>query len=171
MTNLVPIKVKIGIRSNGEADHPNFNVLQSVIKSGLDWAKYVDKEGSGWLYDNCCGHKEDTPESPRGIQYGLLLAPKEFADEAIARYPDLITKLDEAACQIFYEEHHSNEFSSEEVDTELLQAIQAKKSLGIVLTAEDNDAIDPTTDTRGIRKNKSKMWIDFKAKRGYLIVQ
>ena len=28
--DLVPIKVKIGLRDNGEADHPDFNLLPST---------------------------------------------------------------------------------------------------------------------------------------------
>ncbi len=51
--DLVPIKVIIGTRENGHADHPDFSALPSVVASGMDWSKYVDTFGSGWLYDKC----------------------------------------------------------------------------------------------------------------------
>lgn len=33
---LTAIKVKIGLRANGQADHPDFNSLQAVKDSGMD---------------------------------------------------------------------------------------------------------------------------------------
>ena len=172
-TNLVPIKVKIGLRPNGHADHPNFNNLQIVISSGLDWSKCVDVNGSGWLYDNGCGHKEEdlTYNSPIGMQWGMLLVPKQFADEAITMFPDLITKLSETDCESFYNDRYAKEFPEEDVDNEKLQGIRAKKDLGVALTSEDQLSLDPTNDTSGIRKNKKKNWTDYKVLKGYNVAQ
>ena len=173
MTNLVPIKVKIGIRDSGHADHPNFNTLQVIMSSGLDWAKWIDINGSGWLYDNGCGHKEEdlTYQSPIGMQWGMLLVPKQFAEEAISMFPDLITKLSETDCESFYNDRHANDFPEEEIDSEKLQAIKAKQDVGVTLTAEDQLSLDPTNDTAGIRKNKRKKWVDYKILKGYNVVQ
>ena len=60
---LVPLLVKITLGPNGHAKYPAFNTLAVVQASGLDWSKYIDVHGSGWLYDSV-GHRESSP--PRG---------------------------------------------------------------------------------------------------------
>ena len=139
----------------------------------MDWSKWVDINGSGWLYDNENGHKaEDLAyQSPMGMQWGMLLVPKQFADEAIAMFPDLITKLSETDCESFYNDRHANDFPEEEIDSEKLQAIKAKQDVGVTLTAEDQLALNPTNNTSGIRKNESKKWVDYKILKGYNVVQ
>lgn len=172
--NLVPIKVKLGTRRNGEADHPNFNILSVVQSSGVDWSKYIDINGSGWLYDNSCGHKEFRTEgnewdSPNGIQWAIALVPQQFATEAIAVYPDKVEQIDELRCEAFYDSYHAKDFDEEEIDTDKLNAIKAKEDAGVLLSPADLDARNPVTETRGIRKNKRKHWVDFKAMKGYTI--
>ena len=171
MRELVPIKVKIGLRPNGHADHPDFNILNCVKNSGLDWSKYIDINGLGWHYDKQCGHKEEDPTSPYGIWYGVLIVNKEFADEALAEFPDLIEKLTETKLKDFYDNRAHAHEQDEEIDIQVVQAIKAKQDLGISLTSEQEKAIDPTDDARGIRKNKKKKWDDFKTLKGIKIVQ
>ena len=48
--DLVPIKVTIGTKVDGSADYPNFTNLASV---DIEWSRYVDVHGSGWLYEKC----------------------------------------------------------------------------------------------------------------------
>ena len=83
-TELVGIKVKIGqCGVTGCAKYPDFSKLACVQASPLDWSKYVDVHGLGWHYD-CCGHQEDEDGSPAGMQWGMLIIPETFADEAVA---------------------------------------------------------------------------------------
>jgi len=99
---LVPLKVKIGIKENGQAKYPDFNQLQVVKDSGMDWSKYVDIQGLGWHYDKTSGHKEETVDSPFGQQWGVLIVPKVFVTEATTTFPDDCTKLTESELEDFY---------------------------------------------------------------------
>ncbi len=173
--NLVPIKVKIGLRANGHADHPDFNRLASVVSSGLDWSKYVDKEGLGWHYDKISGHKEETVNSPRGQQFGVLIVPKVFADEAIAEFPTLCTKLDETQLTDFYDNRAHAHEPDELINEGALKVYESIESAGGVLTgaqiAKRAKALDPNDAEPGIKKNTRKKWADYKQTVGVTIVQ
>lgn len=162
MRELVPVKVKIGLRQNGHAKYPNFNILPCVMTAGRDWSQYVDTEGLGWHYDKTSGHKEETPDSPWGMQWGVLIVPEEFANEALARFPDECTVLTEAELEDFYDNKAHAHEPDEDIDNEVLNAIQLKRALGLPLTPQQQRAIDPEDDTRGIRKNKKRLWKDYK---------
>ena len=149
---LVPLKVRIGLKNDGSALYPDFNSLQVVRGAGIDWCIYVDRNGSGWLYD-CCGHKEEEPRSPIGIQWGMLLVPVDFANQAVSAFPNEVTKLTAAEAKTFYENKHAAEFEDEEIDERIIQSLKAKQDLGQTLTTRQRSALDPTTDTRGIRTN------------------
>ena len=171
MRNLVPLKVKIELTGQGQHKYPNFNILPSVQTARIDWSHYIDIHGSGWHYDKCCGHEVETPESPAGVQYGVLLVPKSFADEAVLLFPDKCVKLTEAEFQPFYDVHAHGHEPDEQIHLEVLQEIDMKKRFGIPLTAQQTLALDVTNDVRGIRKNKRRFWVDYKAMRGISIVQ
>lgn len=171
MRDLVPIKVKIGLKENGHAKYPDFNQLDCVMDSELDWAFYINIQGMGWHYDKQCGHKEEDSTSPFGMQWGVLIIPKIFADEAIAMFPDVVTKLTEAKLTSFYNDRAHAHEPDEEINKGILQDIKAKQDLGLPLTPEQENALDPTTETRGIRKNKKKKWSDYKKLKGIKIVQ
>lgn len=161
-----PIKVKIGLRADGCANYPDFNVLEVVKNQGMDWSYYVDKFGLGWMYDNLIGHQEDAPDSPLGQQLGVLVIPEGFANEAIELFPEQCSKLTEIELEDFYDNKHAIEFPDEEIDKEVLDAIKAKQDLGQPLTPGQIKALDPNDDTIGIRKNKKKRWADFKVLKG-----
>lgn len=183
MTNLIPIKVKIGLKVEGGAKYPDFNALQVVQdyyglsgyptdahkREGKDWSKYIDVEGSGWLYDSI-GHQEENVESPLGQQWGLILVPKKFADESISMFPNEVTKMTKVECITFYDTKHAVGFDDEEIDTDKLAKIEAKEKLGITLSKNDLDARNPSNDIRGIRKNWRKKWDDYKKKKGFNVV-
>jgi len=178
--DLVPIKVKIGLRTSGEANHPNFNTLAVVVDSGMDWSNYIDTFGSGWLYDQDSGHKEtrdnkDEWDSPHGEQWGMVLVPKLFADQAVAAMPGIVTKLDETKCQHFYDNFHAKNLPDNNVDEKALKEFQAKTSSGAELTVEEtarrDKALDPNDSAPGITKNQNKKWVDFKTMKGVNIVQ
>lgn len=170
---LVPIKVRIELDPNGRHKYPNFNSLLAV--GNLDWSHYVDKEGTGWHYDSCCGHGIDTPESPFGILYGMLLVPKTFADEAISHFPYLVTKMIEAECQDFYNNHSHKQDFEFEINEETLKYFDYREKSGVPLTPEEISlkakSLDPDDETPGLKKNWRKKWVDYKARIGFNIIQ
>lgn len=171
MRNLVPIKIKIGLKENGYQKYPDFNQLDCVKNSGLDWSLYVDVQGAGWHYDKQCGHKEEDFTSPFGIQWGVLIIPKVFANESLTRFPDVVTKLTEAKLSAFYDTRAHAHEPDEEIDNNILQGIKAKQDSNLPLTSDQESALDPSTETRGVRRNKKKRWTDYKKLKGIKIVQ
>lgn len=186
MRNLVPIKVKIGLHQKfsednsgkhkpGQAKYPDFNSMKIVKDSGLDWSVYVDVMGLQWHYDKCCGHKEEDGSSPHGMQWGMLIVPKEFADQAIATFPDEISKLTETELEDFYDNRAHAHEPDNKVNQKALEEFDAQIRAGRTLSAKDKTrhikAMDPNDDTPGITKNKKKKWKDFKELVGVEIVQ
>lgn len=170
--NLVPIKINIGLREdNGQHKFPLFNDLESGIRGNMDWSYFVDKHGLGWHYDKCCSHRIEKPGAPFGMQWGMLLVPKKFADAAIEKFGDVVTKMTEVECEEFYNVHcHAHE-PEIRIDEKVMESIKTKESLGIALSEEDKSAVNPQTETRGIRKNLNRNWTDFKKVSGTKIVQ
>lgn len=169
--NLAALRVEIGLKPNGGADYPNFNSLAVVTASGKDWSKYVDTDGEGWLYD-AVGHREEeaaSPASPFGTQWGVLLVPKQFADEAVAAFPTKCTRLTEAQFTSFYDSRIARDEQEEEIDEEVLKKIKAKDDLGLPRTREDEESLHRTHPRRGVRENYRKTFSRFKAKRGITI--
>ena len=166
--NLVPIRVQIGLTSSGAAKYPNFNTLATVQASGLDWSVFIDSRGSGWLYD-CCGHKEEEPGSAFGIQFGMILVPAVFATQAVATFPGLVSSLTATEAEAFYNDKHSRDFEDEEINETILNTLKIKKDLNMALTARQTSALDPTTDTPGIRSNWRKTWSSYKTKKGITV--
>lgn len=175
--DLVALKVKIGLRPNGHADHPAFNNIDSAIRKDMDWSHYVDQYGTGWHYDKSCGHKEHRVEansdtdSPMGMQWGILMIPEDFADAAISKFPKECSILTEAQLQEWYDNRCHKHEPEEKLDLRVLEGIKAKRDAGIPLNQSDNDALNVDNDTPGITRNKNKRWIDFKANKGIKIVR
>ena len=170
MRELAAIKVKIGIKQTGgkagQHQFPVFGQLPAVLASGMDWSRYVDVHGEGWHYDKVSGHRDDDPGSPFGNWDGMLLVPVEFAEQAVAAFPDIVTRLNEDEAKAFYDTRahvHQPEFIE---DTGKLQAMAAKRALGVEETEADKEALDPSHPSPGIVKNPRKTWTDFKKKCG-----
>lgn len=159
--DLVPIKIKIGSLPNGYAKYPNFNQLQVVIDSGMDWSVYVDVEGTKWHYDKTCGHKEYSQDSPLGTQWGVLMIPAAFASQAIAMFPEDVSEITAVECADFYDNKAHDHEPDEILDSTVLEGIKAKQDLGLELTTTQLDALDPENDRKGIRRNKNKTCIEF----------
>ena len=132
---LVPIKVVIGLRANGEADHPDFSPLPAVVNSGLHWDYYLMRNGGGWMYDNACGNAEQDDDSPLGEWHAMLLIPSDFADQAVAAF-DNITYQTEAEATAFYENRHKAKTPRLNRDPAVLQGLLAEIQLQEVL--QDN---------------------------------
>ncbi len=163
MKDLIAIKVKIGIDNEGRAKYPEFNQIDILIRQGLDWSKYIDVYGLGWQYDKTSGHKEDSTESPFGQQWGVLIVPEDFAQDAISRFPNEVTQIDETELENFYDNKAHVHEPDEKIDSKILEGIKLKQDLGQGLTADQTKALDPTDPTPGITKNNKKKWSDYKS--------
>lgn len=171
MPSLAAIKVKITLTDSGNAKYPAFNTLPTVQATGIDWAQYLDKEGTGWHYD-CCGHKEEDAESPYGEQYGLLLVPVAFADEAVAAFPAEVTRLTEVQAKDFFDRRHARDIPEEEIDGDVLENIKRKQDLNIPLNKQEKRALDPRdSSVPGIRENWMKKLDNLKARKNITIIE
>ena len=167
-TNLVPIQVKLFRRANGEADWPDFNQIDSALRDSQPWSKFIDSKGTGWIYDKISN-------LGTGAVHGTAttLIPEDFANAAVARFPNLVSIVDEATFELFYEQRALIRMPTEFLDTEVLQGIVARKQLEDLGEApppsqEIVDArvkcLDPSEQNyRGIRKNLKKKWKDAKS--------
>ena len=171
MVELVPIRVKIGLRANGHADHPNWNLLPLAMSS--DPASHMR---GGWRYDKTSGHKEDTPESPFGMQWGMLLVTEQFAAEALVKFPGLITVLSEAQAEDFWENKAHAHVPENNSNSDILQSLKTELDLRTVsgletapLIEKIKKAINPDNKEPGIVKNKFKKWADGKNSLGFKI--
>lgn len=164
------IKVLIGTNTSGGALYPDFNTLASVRDSGMDWSHYIDRRGTGWHYDKCCAHAFEAPGSPIGIQYGMILVPKEFHDDALANFPATVKSMTEAEVEDFYDNHAHGHESEENVSDRVINGITAKQNAGIELTDSDRKALDASDPTPGITKNPNRHWADHKALRSINII-
>jgi len=169
---LTAIKVKIGLNVNGSAKYPSFNNLPVVKAAGMDWAKYVDTQGLGWHYDKTSGHQDETADSPRGQQYGVLIIPEQFAVEAEAAFPSECTRINEIELQDFYEtKAHAHE-PDDNIDEQVINSLQATLNLMektgakpaelTAMKAKIKNAMNPNHQEPGIKRNKRKKWVDMK---------
>ena len=184
---LVALKVRIGLHGSGSAKYPEFGSLPIVKASGADWSHFIDREGSGWLYSKC-GHKEHEDDSPCGEQWGLLLVPVEFAEQAVAADPDCCTIITDAEASTFYECKCCRDMPEVNHDADKLNAISAEINLLTLLRETTTGevqvkhaalleaaieraklAVDPDHAAPGIKKNLDKCWDTFKSKRGFVV--
>ena len=167
-SDLIPIMVLLYRRKGEGADWPNLNAIDSAVRGGQPWSKYIDSAGIGWLYDK-------VSNLGTGADHGTActLVPKPFADAAVAAYPDLISTMTEDEFEDFYDNRSTVNQPTETLDTEVLQGIAARVQLekdGVApapsaeIVAARAKCLDPAEkDYRGIRKNLKKKWVDAKA--------
>lgn len=170
---LIPLKVKIGLKNEGGKKlhaFPDFNQIDSALRDNMDWSYFVDKFG-GWHYDQISGHADDDPSdgTPRGNWDGMLCVPNTFAQAAVTMFPAQCSILTETQAETFYDTRGHVRDSAIKEDTNVLQAIKAKRDLGIVEDQADLDALNPDHPTPGRRRNKRKDWIGFKTAEGVTI--
>jgi len=170
-TNLVPIKVILGLRPNGEAAWPNFNEIDPSIRDNQPWSKFIDSKGIGWIYDK-------VENLGTGADHGTActLVPEDFADAAVESFPGTVSIINEVAFSEFYTNRAMVQMPTEFLDTDILQGIVARKQLEDlevapapseeILTARAK-CLDPNEQHyRGIRKNLRKNWDSAKADLG-----
>lgn len=173
---VVPIKVKIGLRPNGHHDHPDWNRLPLARVRGERVEDHVIVK---WRYDKTSGHEDDTIDSPRGIWYGMLLVTRIFAQEALAEFGDKIIIMTEAEALDFWENKAHAHLNDEDIDTDRLAGLKARRDLMVDINAPAPDraaldveigkALNPTDKTRGVRKNDQRRFADAKIKFGFTI--
>jgi len=165
----IKVRIGYGIRpSDGKEGniYPAFNQVPAVLRADMDWAYFWNAHGTDWQYSNQ-GHGEgDEPD----YWYGIVGLPADFVDDAAARFPEDVTILTESEIEQFWNlEAHADD-EDEMVNPETLQAIAAKKQLGMKLSPQDRKALDPEDTTRGIVTNPKKTWARYKAKHDIEVV-
>ncbi len=171
--DLKAIKVTIGtkvVEGRRQAAYPDFNQLQIVRDSKMDWAYWVDANGGGWHYDKCCAHAVERPGSPMGTQFGMLLVPAMFSIQAVSMFPGVVQEIVEADVEAFYNDHAHAHEPVESVNERIVNGIAAKGNAGVTLLAHDHAALDPDDPTPGININANKTWAAYKDDRGVNLV-
>jgi len=163
---LVPIKVKIGLKENGQAKYPNWGELPLASAGTTDQnrrdiaAKHMP---TGWKYDSKYGHKEEGPDSPFGMQWGMLLVTKQFAKEALVKWPTLVTEMTEVEAEDFWRDRYAVDLPDYKADERVLVNLKneliLRKEAGLDTTDVINrikKAVDPDDDAPGIKHHKLK---------------
>jgi len=173
---LIPIKVKIGIRAkNGRREHafPNFNLLPSAVRGGMDWSHFVDEYG-GWKYDKVAGHDvDDVPNgSPRGTWLGMLLVPEDFANAAIDMFPE-VEEMTANEAEVFHDGRCTAHMPDFQEDEAVLNSIERQVKEGLL--SENDPAVvnarNPDNDAPGRRRNKNKKFADVLTRHGFTVKQ
>lgn len=191
MSDYKLLKVKIGLKPNGQADYPDFNLLQVVQDSGTDWSYYISANGLGWSYDKKYGHQDQGVDSPVGMQWGVIIADEVFVDEATSMFPDDCTAMDEAEFETFYEARSTAQMAEEDFDDPRIAGLRGQLELLLLLDQNEDFPnspgvrvrdrvdevkaqllveLDPNVETGAVKKNKRKKWADFKASKGAVIL-
>lgn len=170
---LIPIKIKVCRKQakHGMTNcHPNLNKIDPALRNNLDWSQYFDSLGTGLVYDKKSGFNEqDEVNSDPTCQYAAVCVPPEFAEAAEDLYPDRIEIITEEEFEDFYDNRAMSHLPDEEYDTDVLQALVAKKQLGIELSEDDLCCLNPDHEKNGIRKNWNKKWSDRKQRQGIVV--
>lgn len=167
---VVPILVRIGLRSNGHADHPAWETLpmiaaalpQDPSRERIDQEVRQHMLGS-WHYDKTSGHAEETVESPRGQQLGMLFVTRAFADEALTAFPAIISQMTQTECIQFWNQKAMIRLRDQEEESEILLGLRARRDLMVAVGAPAADlaaldarirkALDPDDIEPGVRRN------------------
>ena len=168
---LVALKIKIGMRGNGEWKYPEFNRIQPQFRGNANWENFIDVYG-GWCYDNVATHADIDEFSPEsGVRIGCILVPEAFAMEAVEMFPETVSVCPEAEYESFYNDRVMVAAASEKIDTEAVNGLRAKygQPTGLldasVMSDEDKEMLDPEHPRAGITRNKKKTFADIKKQR------
>ena len=150
------IKVKIGLRPNGHADHPDWQKLPMAKTKNPD-----DEQIIKWKYDKTSGHEEVSEDSPRGMQWGMMVVSDQFATEAVAIFPELVTIMTEEEAEDFWDNKAHGHIPKYKVDQEALKGLKAELELKEIMKLDVvgvkkqiEKALDPENNQMGLRKNK-----------------
>lgn len=125
---------------------------------------FFSKKGSGPNYNKVAN-------LGRGDDFGevIYVIPAANTDLILAAGLTDVAGMTEVELEDFWDnKSHANEPDQFE-DEDALQAIAAKRQLGISESAQDVRALDPDDEHFGIRKNRRKSWARFKTFRDWEI--
>lgn len=171
------IKVRIGLRPNGHADHPDWSSLPLAGSGTKDEREQAVRahQAHSWVYDKTSGHAEETPGSPRGVQFGMMLVSERFAAEAMAAFPALVTRMTEAEAREFWDVNGHGHLEDERRDDVALKGLKDEFVLikemlvefpgnvklltrKTALVARIQKALDPDDAHPGVRKDRMRRW-------------
>jgi hypothetical protein len=123
----------------------------------------------GWKYDKSSGHAEATPDSPVGMQWGVVLVTPQFATEALVVFPALVTVLTEEELAEFWEQKAHAHLSDCRYDSNVLVSLKTERDLRKAVGENTGNvdqrirrALDPDDVEPGIRRNLMKTWTQAK---------
>jgi len=174
------LKVKISLKENGHHKYPDFNTLAIVQTSGADWSHYIDNAGLGWHYDKTSGHKESSIDSPFGEQWGVMVVPVAFADQAVLAFSSECERISEADLTTFWDtKAHAHEPDNIRNDgvmealtntLDLMEKTEAEAADIVTIKAQIKNALDPNHPEQGISPNNRKTWALHQKETGIVIV-
>lgn len=157
---LVALRVKIGRAKDKQNrmmnSYPDFNKLPPEVRGGVDWCYYVDQY-TAWHYDKLSGFGEaDDYNQDPDMQYGCFCVPKEFADAALAMFPNQVEQLEELDFEDFYD----NRAHAHEVEMmyapDVLNGLRAKYG---DIPAVEQDVLEEFTDaTEATKEDKLRQF-------------
>lgn len=157
------IKVKIGLRPNGHADHPDWQKLPMAKDKNPDNEQIIK-----WKYDKTSGHDDATEDSPRGMQWGMMVVTDQFAKEAVETFPKLVTIMTDAEAEDFWDNKAHGHMPKYKIDKDELEGLRAELDLKERLKKDTKGvkeqiekALDPENNQPGIRPLK-KSWKETK---------
>ncbi len=173
----VPIKVQIGLRANGHHDHPNWDLLPLAAVRD---ERPEDHQIVKWHYDKVSGHDQESPGSPRGVWFGMMVVTSVMASEAVATFPGIVTIMSDAEAQDFWENFALINQPDDDMDTDRLIALKARRDLMVAVESSPNDinqldieiraALDRNDrGNRGVVKNPRRRWNDAKDHFGFTV--
>lgn len=178
--DLVPIKIllTLGTKPGARMEYPDFDKACASFLNGQRWEIYCDQFG-GPHYDQESKMLEARNGVEHGKQYVMYLVEEGFADLAVAEFPDLVERLDDAEAEDFHDNRAHRQDPEEKLNENVLAAMRTK--LGVegdltkidkrTLSVGDKNALDPEHPAPGIVKNRRKHWSDFKETIGATILE
>lgn len=177
MADGVPIRVKIGLKygpkGNREHDYPDWTTLPLAGVGTLAEREQAVAEHQliKWCYDHSCGHDDEDAFSPRGVWWGMMVVTPQFANEAIARWPDRVFEMTEAQAADFHDNRHAVRQTDETFDEKALTGLKAMVELrqaagepiSDALKARLRNALDPDHAEAGVKRNRKRRWAMRKA--------
>lgn len=169
MVDLVPIKIKITmglVNAKKQMIYPSFNLIPAATRNNMDWCEYIDAQGTGMRYDNCCDF-----DSGQDFQFAMIAVPEEFATEALTLFgptgtqqSGLVERLNDTAAETFWNEHVANSEPDITLDNLTLQSLASRRTLGEDLSTDPDAvaALDVDSTRPGKVRNHRKTWKRFK---------
>ncbi len=167
MKDVVAIKVRIGLKPNEHHLYPDWETLPLA-----EGGKVTDHQFMKWQYDKKYGHREEGPDSPLDMQWGMMLVSALYAQQAVALFnksgePPTIIIMSEAEAIDFYEDRVTAHMGEVDLDEGVLTGLNAELSLreatGVDTVKVKEDivkALDKDNPARGVRRSKNKKWAE-----------